>query len=93
MLFAFSFILGAWSPATEELQRTSSFWQYVYAYPILILGLQLIFFGYWHTEDSLNFHVINGESDKAMRILEKMYPDQSKFILDLMYSCLDKDLN
>jgi MFS family permease len=90
---ALCFLLGLFAPSCEDSQKESMFWQQVFAFPILMFLALIYLFKYVHTEETLNFHVKARERENALKILRKIYPNQSSYIINLIYAKFDKALN
>jgi MFS family permease len=82
-----SMILGIGMPRDNEVDmlKTTHYWQFVYAFPIIFFLLSLYLNIFVHKEDTLNFHVTNGEKEKAIRMLEKIYPTEGQGTRETVY--------
>lgn len=62
-------LLGIGSPTDPEELRETSYWKFVYELPIVFILIQFFLLTLVHKEDSLHFHIIKNEKNKAMKMI------------------------
>ena len=80
-----SMILGVGMPNTTEQLKTSEYWKFIYLGPALAHVIGSIFLIFVHKEDSLHYHVMKDEKEKAMSIIQKIYSKYQGDIHEMVY--------
>lgn len=70
----------------------SSYWRYVYGFPIVLLVPSLLSMFFIHRYDSIMTHIRKGEKEKALVLLKRVYPNQSDFNYGVIYQSLAKSM-
>ena len=72
--------------------KVNQFWRIVYGFPIPIMVLNVILNIYWHTEDSLNFHILKSDKKKALAMIQKIYHQKESHLYETIYNDLESNL-
>jgi len=69
-----SMLLSQGMPSDIQSLQKTKFWQVIYGIPILICLATLFLNTCVHKHDSLTFHVIKKEEQKALEMIHLVYP-------------------
>lgn len=85
-----SMLLGLGLPDSTDIDSltSTSFWKVMYLIPAAVSAIAIFFNIYVHTEDSLNFHVAQGDKLKALAMISKLYPKENEMTYEKVYQRL-----
>ena len=90
-----SFLLGFLMPEDTDIQglKDTQIWKFIYMGPSIACILSILLLIFWHTEDSLHFHIMRNDKDNAMVMIAKIYPDYDMEVHENVYNDIHTTLN